>query len=104
MPTILDEPYFTLVPDWACEVVSPFTERIDRSRKLRIYAEAGIQHLWLINPVARTLEVLRLREGFWTIVGVYCDSDLVRIEPFEAFGLELDILWADPPANTSATV
>jgi hypothetical protein len=46
----------------------------------------------------RTLEVLRLREGAWTIVAVCSDSDTVRIEPFEAIELELGRLWVDPPA------
>jgi hypothetical protein len=30
--------------------------------------EAGVAHAWLVKPQDRTLEVLRLREGAWTIV------------------------------------
>jgi Uma2 family endonuclease len=100
MPTGPDEAYFTLAPDWVCEVLSPSTERIDRGRKLRIFAEAGISHLWFVNPVERTLEVMRLREGAWTILAVYSESDVVRAEPFEAVELELARLWVDPPAKT----
>ena len=90
-------PWLDLAPDWVCEVLSPSTERIDRGRKLRTYAEAGVAHAWFVNPLERTLEVLRLRDGAWTIVAVHCDSDTVRIEPFEAIELELGRLWADPP-------
>jgi Uma2 family endonuclease len=97
MPTGPEEAYFTLAPDWVCEVLSPSTERIDRGRKLHIYAEAGVPHLWLVNPVERTLEVMRLRDGAWTILAVHSDSDVVRAEPFEAIELELSILWADLP-------
>ena len=43
----------------------------------------------------RTLEVLRLRDGAWTIVGVWEDAAIVRAEPFEAVALELGRLWAD---------
>ena len=50
MPAIPDAAFFTLAPDWVCEVLSPSTERIDRGRKLRIYAEAGVAHAWLVNP------------------------------------------------------
>jgi hypothetical protein len=53
--------FFTLAPDWVCEVLSPSTERADRGRKLRIYAEAGVAHVWFLKPADRTLEVLRLR-------------------------------------------
>lgn len=96
--------YFTLAPDWVCEVLSPSTQKNDRSRKLRIYAEAGVAHAWLLDPIERTLEVLRLNDGAWTIVGVCVDSDVVRIHPFEAIQLELARLWPDaPPAEPAPT-
>ena len=95
MPAIPEEAFFALAPNWICEVLSPSTARIDRGRKLRIYAEAGVAHAWLVNPLERTLEVLRLREGAWTIVGAWEDSAVVRVEPFEAIELELGRLWAD---------
>ena len=98
LPVMPDDPFFSLAPDWVCEVLSPSTERIDRVRKLRIYAAAGVPHAWLVNPIARTLEVLRLRDGSWTLVAVCGDTDVVRAEPFEAIELELGRLWADPPA------
>lgn len=63
LPTLPDRPWLDLAPDWLCEVLSPSTERIDRGRKLRIYAEAGVAHAWLLNPIERTLEVLRLPLG-----------------------------------------
>src|SRR5260221_9108954 len=80
MPAIPDTAFFSLAPDWVCDVLSPSTERIDRGRKLRIYAEAGVADVWLINPVERTLEVLQLRDGAWTIVAVCSGSDGVRVE------------------------
>jgi len=99
MPTTPDTAFFTLAPDWVCEVLSPSTERIDRGRKLRIYAEAGVAHAWLLNPLERTLEVLRLRDGAWTIIAVCSGSDAVRIEPFAAIELGLGRLWVDSPAS-----
>ena len=101
LPAIPDEAFFSLAPDWVCEVLSPSTERFDRGRKLRIYAEAGVAHVWLVKPTDRTLEVLRLRDGAWTIVGVWEDAAVVRAEPFEAVELEVGRLWADgsPPRS-----
>ena len=95
LPAVPDEAFSTLAPDWVCEVLSPSTERLDRGRKLRVYAEAGVAHAWLVKPSDRTLEVLRLRDGAWTIVGVWQDSAVVRAEPFEAVDLDLGSLWAD---------
>jgi hypothetical protein len=57
-----------------------------------------VSNAWLLNPVERSLEVLRLREGARTIVAVCTDQDGVRVEPCEAIELDLGRLWADPPA------
>jgi Uma2 family endonuclease len=100
METIPDEAFFSLAPDWVCEVLSPWTERIDRSRKLPTYAETGVAHAWLVNPVEQTLEVLRLVESTWNIVRVFTTTEVVRAEPFDAIDLELGALWADPPPES----
>jgi Uma2 family endonuclease len=95
MPRVPETAYFPLAPDWVCEVLSPSTATIDRSKKLRIYAREGVAHAWLIDPIARTLEVLRLENGRWTILGTHVGSEVVRAEPFAEIALELAALWAD---------
>jgi Uma2 family endonuclease len=84
---------FTLAPDWVCEVLSPSTARIDRTLKKQIYAREGVEHLWLVDPVLRTLEVLRLHGGEWLEKGSWSGNARIRVEPFEALELELDALW-----------
>ena len=44
MPELPDTAYFTLAPDWACEVRSPSTRKLDLQRKRPIYAGAGVPH------------------------------------------------------------
>jgi Uma2 family endonuclease len=87
--------YFPLAPDWICEVVSPKTAALDRVRKLTIYARESIPHAWLIDPIGRSLEVLRLESGRWTIVSTHMGDEVVRAEPFVELDLELSSLWAD---------
>jgi len=58
MRRIPDAAWLELAPDWLCETLSPSTARIDRTRKLAIYAREGVRHVWLVDPLARTLEVL----------------------------------------------
>jgi Uma2 family endonuclease len=101
LPRVPSSAYLTLAPDWVCEVLSPGTSKTDRAAKLPIYAREGVAHVWLIDPLQRTLEVLRLESGRWSLLGVHRDEELVRAEPFEAFELELGVLWADqePPAQ-----
>jgi Uma2 family endonuclease len=90
-----DEAYFTVAPDWVCEVLSPSTAATDRAQKLPIYAREGVTHVWLVDPLQRTLEILRRAGERWLIVGVHRGEAKVRAEPFDAIELDLAILWAD---------
>lgn len=87
--------YVETRPDWVCEVLSPSTEKVDRATKLPIYAAAGVQHAWLLNPSLRILEILRLHEGRWVVIATHRDEEVVRAEPFDAIELALAVLWAD---------
>jgi Uma2 family endonuclease len=86
--------YYDVAPDWACEVISPRTERIDRGKKMRIYRREGVGHLWLLSPLLRTLEVYRLEGGRWSLLETYEDDEKVRAEPFDAVELDLASIWA----------
>jgi Uma2 family endonuclease len=96
--------YFSLAPDWVCEVLSPSTASLDRTKKLRIYAREGVGHAWLVDPIARTLEVLRLEGGRWSILATHVGDEVVRAEPFVEVDLELASLWVDagPTQTTQA--
>ena len=100
LPFVPNAPYLTLVPDWVCEIISPSTERMDRSRKMRIYAREGVRHLWLLDPLVRTLEVLRLEDARWVVLATHSDRDVVRVEPFDAIEIDLTTLWPDPPVES----
>jgi Uma2 family endonuclease len=93
LPEFPDTAAFTLAPDWVCEVVSPSTEGLDRAKKMPVYARERVAHLWLVNPLARTLEVYRLTEGRWVLLGTHEGEARVRVEPFDAVELELGGLW-----------
>jgi Uma2 family endonuclease len=94
-PMAGDEPYFVVVPDWVCEVISPRTGRLDRIKKLPAYVSAGVGHAWLVDPLQRTLEVFRNESGRWTLLSTHAEDAKVRAEPFDAVELELGALWAD---------
>jgi Uma2 family endonuclease len=90
--------FLTVRPDWVCEVLSSSTERYDRGAKVRLYAQSGVTHAWLVNPLQHTLEVLRLsaaKPAEWTSLSVAADDAKVRAEPFEALELDLSLLWQD---------
>jgi Uma2 family endonuclease len=94
LPAIPDEAFLAIAPDWVCEVLSPATERLDRTRKLRVYAREGVPHVWLLNPSLRTLEVLRLAGGQWIVADTHDGDEAVCAEPFTEVAIELARLWS----------
>lgn len=94
MPTLPETAYFSIAPDWICEVLSKSTETVDRNKKLPLYAAHGVPHVWLIDPIARTLEVHILGDDRrWRDVQVYEGDARVRVEPFAAIEIDLAGLW-----------
>ncbi len=88
-----DEAFFTLAPDWVCEVLSPSTRRFDLEEKRPVYAREGIAHLWFVDPLARMLEAFALRDGAWAPVAAAKDNEPVSFPPFEAVTFSLGALW-----------
>jgi len=93
MTTLPGKAFFELAPDWACEVLSPTTEAIDRGRKMLVYAREGVSHLWLVNPIHRTLESYRLVASRWTLLATFVGDAAVRAEPFEDVALDMSRWW-----------
>jgi Uma2 family endonuclease len=93
LPVLGNVPFFTLAPDWVCEIISPSTGRIDRSRKMRHYAADGVAYLWLVDPLLQTLEIYRLEGGRWVVAGAHDGKQVVRAEPFEAIEIRLGRWW-----------
>jgi len=93
MPEYPEVPYFTLAPDWACEILSPSTRKVDLMEKRPIYAREGVGHLWFIDPIARTLEAFELRDGEWVLIAALADDAEVCVRPFDAVPFRLDTLW-----------
>ena len=93
LPELPRDAFLTVAPDWACETVSPPTERIDRGQKQAIYAREQVSDLWLVNPIAEMLEAYRLEPGRWLLLSTYVGDIAARVEPFDAIELELWRLW-----------
>ncbi len=94
MPNVPDDHRFEIVPDWLCEILSPSTAKKDRVVKLPIYARYGVPYVWIVDPLAQTLEAFELREGHWTLIAALKDDDPVAVPPFDAVTFSLADLWA----------
>ncbi len=87
---------FDLRPDWVCEVVSPTSVRRDRVKKMDFYRRAGVRWLWLVDPLAETLEAYASEGERWMLLGTFGEDDRVRVAPFDATEIELSPLWDRP--------
>jgi Uma2 family endonuclease len=89
-----DDPFITVVPDWVCEILSPGTLRIDRMKKMPIYARERVPHVWLVDPREKTVEVFRMAESTYSLVGTFGGDDALQAEPFDALLIPPAFLWA----------
>ena len=85
--------YFTLAPNWVCEVLSASTRRLELQEKRPVYAREGVRRLWLVDPADRTLDAFELHEGQWLLIASAKDDDPVSIRPFDAITFSLGDLW-----------
>ncbi len=83
VPEPLMENPITTLPDWCAEIISPSSARIDRVKKLHIYTECGIAHVWLVDPEAHTVEVFVPHEGLPLRVATAADDEHVALPPFD---------------------
>ncbi len=93
MPSVPDDHRFEVVPDWVCEILSPSTAKKDRIIKLPIYAHYGVAHVWLVDPLAQTLEAFELQQGRWVLIATLKDDDEVAVPPFDAAPFSLAEWW-----------
>ena len=93
MPSYPETAYFTIAPDWVCEILSPSTRKLDLEAKRPVYAREGVRHLWLVDPAERTLEAFELTAAKWTRIATAADDEPVRVAPFEAVSFNLADLW-----------
>lgn len=76
-------------PDLVVEVLSPSTERIDRTLKAERYAMFGAKEYWQADPIAKTITVLRARNGAFERTGVFTEG--MTVETPLLPGLRVDV-------------
>jgi hypothetical protein len=60
-----------------------------------IYAREGVAHLWLVDPIARTLEVYLLDGGRWVVETPDVGDAPTRVAPFGTVEVDVRRWWAD---------
>lgn len=85
---------FDGAPTLAVEVLSPSTARVDRHRKLEIYARHRVPWYWIADPEARTIDVHVLAGSSYRTPDQFSGDPLVDLPPFPCLRLDAAVLWS----------
>ena len=82
-------------PDLVVEILSPSTSANDWGYKRDLYAKHGVKEYWLVDPYAKQVMVMLLKDGSYEIVGVYREDDTLKSPTLEGFELDLGRVFDD---------
>lgn len=84
-------------PDVVVEVVTPTPrdQRRDRVEKKADYAALGVAQYWIIDPEARTFEILALRDDRRFVELLAASEGAHEVPSCDGLTLDLDALWSE---------
>ena len=82
--------------DLVAEVLSPGSRRRDRIDKRDLYEQHGVGEYWLIDPEAKTVEVLHLESGTYQLVGRWHPGERARSRLLTGFEVPVSPLFGEP--------
>ncbi len=77
-------------PDLAVEVLSPWNWKIDRGKKSKIYAKAGVREYWIVDPDKRTIELYHLQKKTYKLIGKYKAGESVHSKILPGFAVQVE--------------
>ena len=86
-------------PDLVVEILSPYSARRDKLKKVAVYAKYGIPEYWIADPANGTLEQYELQsqETTYVLTNVYQPDDPVRSESIPCVSFTMQELLAKIP-------
>jgi Uma2 family endonuclease len=80
-------------PTLVVEILSPSTQRRDRTKKMELYESMGVPHYWMVHPVQHWLEAYELRAGRYVLVTRAAGRQQFQPVLFPGLTIPLAELW-----------
>ena len=77
-------------PDLVVEVLSPATADRDRTIKLNLYAEHGVNEYWIVDPYTRTIMVLLRGDSRFEVSGIFGEGQTLQSPTLEGLSFQLE--------------
>lgn len=90
--SILEEDCIWGAPDLVVEVLSPSTSHLDRGVKKELYARFGVREYWIVDPGARSAEVLSLTPGYQT-TGTFVSPSRLLSPLLPGLSIDLELIF-----------
>lgn len=93
---IIQQNFIAGAPDLVAEILSPSTAAYDRATKLPMYAEAGVPEAWVVDPEAKSVEVLKLQGNKYLVDSTLAGSQSLVSSQFPGWKISLSELFRFP--------
>jgi Uma2 family endonuclease len=87
--------HFTIAPELVVEILSAGeqNERRDKSVKLKLYSQYGVQEYWIVNWQVQTLEIYRRTDAQLQLIATLLAGDTLTSPLLPGFSVEIDRLF-----------
>jgi len=86
---IIKEKNIQGAPDLVVEILSPYSEKIDKISKTKLYARFGVKEYWIVDPDRKEVRVLKLKGESYKNQGIFGVQDSFKSPLLK--GLEIEV-------------
>ncbi|MBC8100402.1 MAG: Uma2 family endonuclease [Armatimonadetes bacterium] len=88
-----DRGHYVGAPDLVAEVLSPGTERYDKSVKFALYEQHGVREYWIIDPHRQQIEVWQRKADEFALFGTFDTTQTFAAAVFEGRDIAVSAMF-----------